>query len=106
MAGPGLLSRCISGIENRGTYSNVMLVLRDGIVDYAKKQSLLNRWNPGSGQSVFFRILGWDNIRWAAFGYKGGGNSKIFVLFTPEPWGDDPNLTHIFSDGLKPPTAF
>lgn len=38
MAGPGLLSRCISGIENRGAYSNVMLVLRDGIVDYAKNR--------------------------------------------------------------------
>ena len=30
--------------------------------------------------------------------------SNIFVYFHPENWGRCPNLTNIFSDGLKPPT--
>ena len=34
----------------------------------------------------------------------GGGNSNVFGIFTPL-WEDEPILTHIFSDGLKPPTS-
>ncbi len=35
----------------------------------------------------------------------GGGNSKIFGIFTPIPGKDDPIWRAYFSDGLKPPTS-
>ena len=38
--------------------------------------------------------------------FLGGGNSKIFGIFTPKIGEDEPNLTSIFSKGLKPPTSF
>ena len=36
----------------------------------------------------------------------GGGNSNIFVIFTPVFWGDDPIWRAYFSNGLKPPTSY
>ena len=39
-------------------------------------------------------------------GHLGGGNSKMFGIFTPKIAEDGPILTHIFfSNGLKPPTS-
>ena len=34
----------------------------------------------------------------------GGGNSNIFGIFHPDPWGNDPIWRACFSKGLKPPT--
>ena len=38
--------------------------------------------------------------------FLGGGNSNIFFIFTPDPWGDDGFWRTYFSNGLiQPPTS-
>ena len=38
--------------------------------------------------------------------FLGGGNSNMFVIFTPKIGEDEPNLTIIFFKGLvQPPTS-
>ena len=46
--------------------------------------------------------LSYKGINGVATSFYGGGNSHIFLTFTPKI----PNLTHIFSKGLKPPTTY
>ena len=51
-------------------------------------------------------ILGYPFLLFSGDKYPllGGGNSKIFLSFTPNVWGDDP-ISLVFSDGLEPPTS-
>ena len=46
------------------------------------------RWLVSGGELTSFLLL--------SSGVTGGGNSNIFGIFSPVPWGNDPILTSIF----------
>ena len=46
------------------------------------------RWLVSGGKLTSFLLL--------SSGVTGGGNSNIFGIFSPVPWGNDPILTSIF----------
>ena len=56
-------------------------------------------------EAGFFQSFsGWDGKGMGWDGHLGGGNSNIFVIFTPKI-GEDSHFDEYFSDGLKPPTS-